>query len=166
MKRQKQIKQQEIFNKCQVEKVENTEYYKIKKVKGKTIQKIISETKFKEIQTKRFPPWCLDKELTAALIQLERIENIDDLNTFINPMVIVYKHVLSNGYKTRPISDNLIGIIDLKNHESCIKIVTSNDLLTHLFINENRNEVNQNHIEHISVVQNTSVVFLSLNQFI
>ena len=49
MKKQKQLKHQEIFNKCQVERIEEKEtdklYYKVKKMKGKTMQKIISETK-------------------------------------------------------------------------------------------------------------------------
>ena len=164
MKRQKQTKHQEIYNKCQVEKIEvpetNQTYYKVKKMKGKTMQKIISETKFKEIETMKFPPWCLDKEMTAALIQLERIENVDELNQLITPMVVVYKHVLSNGYKARPICDNSIGIIDVNNKEKRIKIVDSNDYLSSLFIDQNDNS---NHFDYVAVVQGKYCVFLSCN---
>ena len=160
MKRQRENKQQDVLNKSQVNKHDEN-HYKVIKMKGKIMQKIVHESKFKQINTVIFPPLCLDKELTAALIQLERIEDIDELNSLITPHIVVYKHLLSNGYKTRPIREGYIGIIDIKNHESCIRVTTANDNLLNVL-----NHIDHSlPVEHLAVVQEKNVVFISLTSF-
>ena len=158
MKRKKEIKEQTIFNTLEVEKI-NDDCYKIKKIQGKLFQKLLCETKFKQFETIKFDTHCLNKEMTASLIQLKRIKEIDNLNEFITPNVVIYKHLLSNGYKIRPISNDLIGIIDIKNHESIIKVIQFNENLNEELFNQ---KINNPFIEHIGIAQNDSVVFISI----
>ncbi|KAL7719470.1 Uncharacterized protein QTN25_003187 [Entamoeba marina] len=104
------------------------DYAKAIKIKGKVLQKLICETKFKRIQTETFPSLSLDHDTTAAVIELGKGKCDEEIkgNQYKIP---VYKHLIKEGYKFRPIqqSTDTIAIMDSKGNESCLRIVDLND---------------------------------------
>ncbi|BFU18821.1 hypothetical protein KM1_057600 [Entamoeba histolytica HM-3:IMSS] len=162
MKRQKENKQQVVFNQCTLTKIDE-DCYKVTNMKGKLLQKLVSESKFKTIKTIVFKPQCINKDIAAALVQMGRAEGQDELKLFYNSKVIVYKHLIENGYKVRPISNELIAICGINNKEQILKVVNSKQTIVESVFTPN--EVNkENDISFIGVVQQNNVVFVSVEQ--
>ncbi|EMH73225.1 hypothetical protein EHI8A_044000 [Entamoeba histolytica HM-1:IMSS-B] len=92
-----------------------------------------------------------------------RAEGQDELKLFYNSKVIVYKHLIENGYKVRPISNELIAICGINNKEQILKVVNSKQTIVESVFTPN--EVNkENDISFIGVVQQNNVVFVSVEQ--
>jgi len=160
MKRKRTTKEQDVLNKCQAVFL-GENLYRIQRIRGKMMQRIVCETKFKDIETVKYPPFCLDMELVAALIHLKRIDDIDGLEKYTTPHVVVYKHLLTNGYRVRPIRDNLIGLVNAQNHESRMRIVQASDFISPFQCNDGNGQDDE--IESIAVVQDENVVFLAVH---
>ncbi|EDR28967.1 hypothetical protein EDI_009010 [Entamoeba dispar SAW760] len=162
MKRQKESKQQVVFHQCTLTKVDE-DCYKVTNMKGKLLQKLVSESKFKTIKTIIFKPQCINKDIAAALVQMGRAQGQDELRVFWNSKVIVYKHLIENGYKVRPINDELIAICGVNNKEQVLKVVNSKQRIIESVFTPN--EINkENDISFIGVVQENNVVFVSVEQ--
>lgn len=184
MKREKKKKEQRILNVYEIQCKDN-KYY-VDHFKGKTLQSILNESKFKTLATIKLENKQLEKETAEALIETGNCYCTSVLVSCNRNKVVVFKHLINEGYRFRSmISErDLIGFKDSHNIESCLLILNYNDYLPlyddlKFKPNENNMEIDLNNenkettistvdkpndIQYIAVVQKDTFVFISVKK--
>ncbi|ELP85829.1 hypothetical protein EIN_282000 [Entamoeba invadens IP1] len=181
MKRKREENTQQIFHQCNLTKQQDGTF-RVDNMKGKILQKLISETRFSEIETICFQNHCIDKDTASALIQLGKAKCEEKIE--VTPKSIVLKELINEGYKVRSTTKGYIAVGDVQMRESLLMVVPPNQKVEFFKsqqidkkiesvgmtkgLKEEKNKKNAKNIidrvSHVAVVDKDVVVFVSVKQ--
>lgn len=135
------------------------EYFKLPEWKGKVFQKLFVETKFKRLKVEEFPAHCVNADIAQALTELGRVRYAGVIQGWDKNNVVVYKHLIREGYKVRPYQKGSIAMIDAHGIEHVIEVHNTRDCIDSSITSQ------VDGVSYIAVVQDDVVVFLSCRPF-